>query len=161
MSLCNIFLEKLLSCIFQRGKSLFFCRILIFIGLALALGCDIEGEVKRGDSYSNLAPHSGAAGGYKSVVGGVYFDSEEGLTISKGGEACTFLRLSADNNPEWVTLDDTNCESETNSQNFSRKSLLFSQEDILKGFEELWEKNTVLEKKLEALEARLEALSQP
>ncbi len=76
---------------------------LLFIFIVLATACDIEGEVRQGSISSAIAPNSGSAGGNSPVLGGMYFDSLEGLTISASGTAGQTLVLNSNLEPEWVT----------------------------------------------------------
>jgi hypothetical protein len=76
--------------------------VVLAVGL-LGSGCDIEGEVREGNINSSISANSGAAGGNTPVLGGVYYDSLEGLTISETGTAGQVLVLNATLEPEWVT----------------------------------------------------------
>lgn len=69
----------------------------------IGTGCDIEGEVREGNINSSISANSGAAGGNTPVLGGVYYDSLEGLTISGTGNAGQTLILNPNLEPEWVT----------------------------------------------------------
>lgn len=79
--------------------SLFF----VLITLAFTVACDIEGEVRQGDISSTIGTNSGAAGGNTPVLGGIYYDSVDGLSISNPGTAGQTLILNATLQPEWVT----------------------------------------------------------
>lgn len=74
--------------------------MLIVFGVA---SCDTEGEIIEGRTVSSIAPNSGAAGGNSPIIGGIYFDSSEGLTINDPGLAGDILVLNSDLTPEWVT----------------------------------------------------------
>lgn len=79
-------------------------RSLVFlVALINFSACDIEGEIKQGSISSTIAANSGAAGGGTPVLGGVYYDSVDGLTISQSGNAGQTLILNAGLEPEWVT----------------------------------------------------------
>jgi hypothetical protein len=80
------------------NKIIFLVSILAFVS-----ACDIEGEIRQGDISSTIASDSGAAGGNPPVLGGVYFDSLEGLTISDPGTFGQTLFLNNELKPEWVT----------------------------------------------------------
>lgn len=85
----------------MKVKIILFC--MIAIGLA---GCDVDGEVRQGDISSTISSNSGAAGGNAPVLGGVYYDSEEGLTISDSGMSGDILTLNNQLQPQWVALED-------------------------------------------------------
>lgn len=81
-----------------------FTKVFILFVLSFALlGCDIEGEVRQGDISSTIAANSGAAGGNSPVLGGVYYDSLEGLSISGSGVPGQSLVLNNDLQPQWVS----------------------------------------------------------
>lgn len=77
-------------------------RILLLLAVFGITACDTEGEIIQGRTVSSIAPHSGAAGGHSPVVGGVYYDSAAGLTISQPGNEGDILVMSADLEPIWT-----------------------------------------------------------
>lgn len=79
--------------------------IFVFIMFVIAAGCDIDGEVRQGDISSTIAANSGAAGGNPPVLGGVYYDSLDGLTISNTGTAGQILTLNSSLEPEWTDAE--------------------------------------------------------
>ncbi len=79
-------------------------RIILALSIvSLVSACDIEGEVRQGNINSSIAANSGAAGGNPPILGGIYFDSLEGLTISSSGTPGQTLVLNAALEPEWIT----------------------------------------------------------
>lgn len=83
-------------------KSVIFGLILTSLAFSLT-ACDVDGEIRQGSVSSSISPNSGAAGGNSPVLGGVYFDSLEGLTISQPGTAGQTLILNSLLEPVWVT----------------------------------------------------------
>lgn len=73
----------------------------------LISACDIEGEVQQGSINSTISPNSGAAGGNSPILGGVYYDSLDGLTISDSGDAGQVLVLNSILIPEWTNIEDS------------------------------------------------------
>ena len=147
---------------FKKWTGFLFYTVVFSALLVFVLGCDIEGEVKEGKYRSNIAPHSGAAGGHEPVLGGVYFDNKDGLSISKGGEACTFLRLSADDEPEWVALDDTSCDdgNQQGQGHLKTQSYVFSDKGLTEAFNELWRQNELFKSRIINLEDQLKSIEE-
>ena len=146
----------------KKWTKFFFYTVVSFTLLVFVLGCDIEGEVKEGKYRSNIGPKSGAAGGLEPVLGGVYFDNKDGLSISEGGEACTFLRLNADDEPEWVSLDDLNCDdgSSQGQGHLKVQGHVFSDKDLAEAFNELWRQNELFKSRIINLEAQLKSIKE-
>ncbi len=79
-------------------KALFFLAVAVLVS-----SCDVEGEIRQGDISSTIAPNSGSAGGNAPVLGGVFFDSLEGLKVSSTGSAGQILVLNSTLEPQWIT----------------------------------------------------------
>ncbi len=125
-------------------------RILLLLVAFGIAGCDTEGEIIQGRTLSSVAPHSGAAGGNSPVIGGVYYDSVDGLTISHPGNEGDVLVLSADMEPVWTNASAVGLPF--------RASATQQNGIAMNAIKDLTEKNQRLEKKLSELEARLEKL---
>lgn len=81
-----------------------FLKLNLFIVLASFIAaCDVEGEIRQGSINSTISANSGAAGGNDPVLGGMYYDSIEGLAISDSGLAGQTLILNQNLQPEWIT----------------------------------------------------------
>lgn len=81
-------------------------RILLLLFAWGVLGCDTQGEIIQGRTVSSIAPNSGAAGGNSPVIGGVYYDSAHGLSVSDSGPIGSVLILNNQLQPEWSDATD-------------------------------------------------------
>lgn len=78
--------------------------LLLAFCLMTIIACDIEGEVREGSINSSISANSGSAGGNTPVLGGIYYDSLEGLTISDSGAEGEILVLNSNLEPDWVSV---------------------------------------------------------
>lgn len=120
-------------------------RILLLLTVFGIAACDTEGEIIQGRTLSSVAPHSGAAGGHSPVIGGVYYDSPAGLTISHPGNEGDVLMLNADMEPVWTNAT-------------TGAGILSSGQGQQQSIQVLMNQNQALEAKVNRLEKQLEKL---